>query len=479
VPIVGVIPERVPRVPAMNPLVEFLQQNASVFAILAAVATVLGVAFTIYKTSHDRLVKDLREQIRQKDRRIETLEREGPEGLRLLNRQLGEQLEQASKDAREAEANHAAAEAAWRSEETTLRQQGTRLGETVDSLTGELEAAKEELARRDRADQARANLMKRAMKLEGRVWERKVLQGVPRFRPLHDRHAAVISVLNLKGGVGKTTITAHLGATLSARGYRVLLLDLDLQGSLSSLFINPTILAQRSEKRLLLQHFLTSLAERRKANLLEYCVPIFEGRGAIVPSADSMAYGELNLTMQWLLRLGKRDTRFLLRKALHQRRVTNRYDIVLLDCPPLFNTCCVNALAASDYILIPVLPSRKAAERVPLLLDRLQGLHRVINPELQVMGTLLNRTRGVQLTAWEQDLWRDMLERGQDRWKLPVHAFETFIRQTTEVRDSETEFSPPAPGSELHTLFSRLAAELEERLPRDCRRTAAAPIGPG
>jgi cellulose biosynthesis protein BcsQ len=85
-----------------------------------------------------------------------------------------------------------------------------------------------------------------------------------------------------------------------------------------------------------------------------------------------MAYAELNLTMQWLLRLGKRDTRFLLRKALHQKRVTNRFDIVLLDCPPLFNTCCVNALAASDYLLIPVLPSRKAAERVPLLLERLQ-----------------------------------------------------------------------------------------------------------
>jgi cellulose biosynthesis protein BcsQ len=95
---------------------------------------------------------------------------------------------------------------------------------------------------------------------------------------------------------------------------------------------------------------------------------------AIVPSADSMAYAELNLSMQWLLRQGKRDTRFLLRKALQQKRITRRFDIVLLDCPPLFNTCCVKALGASDYILIPVLPSRKAAERVPLLLERLQGL---------------------------------------------------------------------------------------------------------
>src|SRR5262245_28667212 len=160
--------------------------------------------------------------------------------------------------------------------------------------------------------------------------------------------------------------------------------------------------------------------------------------------------------MKWLLRLGKRDTPFLVRTALQQKRVTRRFDIILLDCPPLFNTGCVNALAASDYILIPVVPSKKAAERVPLLMERLHSLHRVINPELQVMGTLLNRTRNAQLTAWEQDLWKDMLEQSQTYWGLPVHAFETTIRQTTEVRDREVEFSPPAPGSELHSVFSRL-----------------------
>jgi chromosome partitioning protein len=316
------------------------------------------------------------------------------------------------------------------------------------------------------------------MRLEGKVWERRVLQGAPSFLPLAQRHVAVISVLNLKGGVGKTTITAHLGAALSAKGYKVLLLDLDLQGSLSSLFMNEPALVKRSEEGRLLQHFLLNIAERRKAKILECCVPIFDGKSAIVPNADSMAYAELNLTMQWLLRFGKRDTRFLLRKTLQQQRVTRRFDVVLLDCPPLFNTCCVNALAASDYILIPVLPSKKAAERVPLLLERLQSLHQVINPQLKLMGVLLNRTYASSLTAWEQDLWKEMLDNGKTRWGLPVPAFKNFIRQSTEVRDGETEFIPPSPGSELYTLFSRLAAEVEENLPDDCRRTTAAPFGP-
>jgi cellulose biosynthesis protein BcsQ len=151
----------------------------------------------------------------------------------------------------------------------------------------------------------------------------------------------------------------------------------------------------------------------------------------------------------------------------------------LLDCPPLFNTCCVNALAASDYLLIPVLPSRKAAERVPLLLERLQTLHSVINPQLQVLGMLLNRTHGSTLTEWEQDLWREIQELALDRWKLPVHAFETTIRQTTEVRDGEVEFSAPVPGDLLHSVFSQLVTEVERRLPGDCHRTANVPVGPG
>jgi hypothetical protein len=108
---------------------------------------------------------------------------------------------------------------------------------------------------------------------------------------------------------------------------------------------------------------------------------------------------------------------------------------------------------------------------VPLLLERLQSLHEIINPQLQVMGLLLNRTHAATLTAWEQDLWTEMLDHARDRWRLPVYAFETSIRQTTEVRDSETEFSAPLAGSELSTLFSRLLAEVEERLPGDCRRT--------
>src|SRR5262245_53221718 len=326
----------------MNPFIEFIQEYGPLFGILTAVGTVLGVAFTIYKAAHDRQIKALQRGKHELQVENERLKREGNEALRPLVKQLQSQLDEGKSELLKCQENHSTAEAGWRSDLGAIQAECDRHRETYLALTAKLEEAQEELARRDQADRARVNLLKKAMKLEGKVWERKVLQGVPRFRPLAERHAAIISILNLKGGVGKTTVTAHLGAALSAKGYKVLLMDLDLQGSLSSLFMNESALKQLSDEGRLLQHFLMGAAEQRQVHLLEYCVPIRDGKSAIIPNADSMAYAELNLTMQWLLKLGKRDTRFLLRKALQQNRVTKQFDVVLLDCPPLFNTCCVN-----------------------------------------------------------------------------------------------------------------------------------------
>src|SRR5262245_22854976 len=278
----------------MNPLVEFIQQYGTFIGILAAITTVLGVAFAIYKASHDRHVKFLNERIDQLERELAKRDGTDAEGQELRRR-----LDEAEAEKRKLQNQLDTLQQDGAEKERVWQEQLERLQAVIASLTDELEKAKEELARRDRADRSRTRVMKKAMELEGKVWERNILQGTPRFRPLSERHAAVISVLNLKGGVGKTTVTAHLGAALSAKGYNVLLVDLDLQGSLSGLFLHETILVERRKAERLLQHFLTNTAERRKANLLEYCIPIFNGKSAIVPTADSMAYAELNLTMQW------------------------------------------------------------------------------------------------------------------------------------------------------------------------------------
>ncbi|MCI0685045.1 MAG: ParA family protein [Gemmataceae bacterium] len=440
----------------MDELLRYFEQHPSLFiaagAVVSAIAAVVGVWIKWIRLKKDR--NELQDQVND------------------LNHQLGQM--QATRE--HLEKDHAKAQQQTQEVRQELNAAQQQAQEKQGQLTGELETSAERIAQLEANERRAAKLVKHMLELEGRLWQKRPQSGTPRFRALSDRKMAIISVVNLKGGVGKTTVASHLGAALADRGYRPLLIDIDLQGSLSSMFIPADKIYERAKESGLLQHFLSEAAHHRGLNLLKFIAPILDDRAGLIAASDTMAYAELNLTMRWLLRLGKRDTRFLLRRALHQKRISNEYDVVLLDCPPLINTGCVNALAASDYVLVPITPSKKSAERVPQLLKMLHDLGTRINPNIEPLGMVLNRTHGNNLTAMEQDLWKQLQNQCQDVWGSPVYACRTHIRQTTEVRDAEHQFLAPGPGSELYDYFKRLVLELEERLPRECRRAATAPV---
>jgi cellulose biosynthesis protein BcsQ len=316
--------------------------------------------------------------------------------------------------------------------------------------------------------------IEKAMRKDGQTWTEKVLASAPEFKPLDPdgRRMPIISVLSLKGGVGKTTIAANLGAALDASGFRTLLLDLDLQGSLSALFLEREH-EELYKQEMLLGNFLASSFDAESPNLLDYARPILpEGKSALVPTADEMAYAEMNLTIRWMLRDTRRDPRFLLRKELHMKRVTGQFDIVLLDCPPLINICCINALAASDYILIPILPSKQATARVPVLLQRLKEFKEHINPTLKVMGIVCNRTQRSELTADEEHRLTRLRDQCFDVWGEEVRQLDTFVRQSREVRIAEDERRTLSDGDEMREVFAGFAAEINDRLPMFCRPTS-------
>ena len=234
--------------------------------------------------------------------------------------------------------------------------------------------------------------VERALEANGFTWSEKVRYNAPDSRSLDERRMPIISVMNLKGGVGKTTVTANLGAALSRRGWKVLLIDLDLQGSLTSLFVPEQDQAVLDDKRLFIGDFLARSFDAEYPNLLSYAQSVMGTSGsALVGTVDTLVYAETNLTVRWLLREGNRDPRFILRRELHLKRISNAFDIVLLDCPPIINVCCVNALAASDSVLIPVMPSRTTTDRVPVLLSRMLEFRERINGQLKVLGMVANR----------------------------------------------------------------------------------------
>jgi cellulose biosynthesis protein BcsQ len=347
----------------------------------------------------------------------------------------------------------------------------------AEKLESDLGTVRQDLQQHAEDLKAERRRIERALQKDGQTWTERVRADAPEFKPLDPdvRRTPIISVLNLKGGVGKTTITANLGAALDARGYRTLLLDLDLQGSLTGLFLKEMDQEALRARERLLGDFLASSFDAEFPSLLDYTCPILTQDGsALVPTVDEMAYAEMNLTIRWMLRDTRRDPRFLLRRELHLRRVTNAFDAVLMDCPPLINVSCVNALAASDYLLIPILPSKQATARVPVLLDRLKEFRAAINPSLKVIGVVCNRTHRSELSGDEETRLAQLKIKCRDVWGEDVPQFETFIRQNKEVRAAEDERRPLGAGDEMCAVFLELAQELEGRLPTFCRPSARA-----
>jgi len=353
--------------------------------------------------------------------------------------------------------------------------------ETLRAERDEFETERDESREVLRGEQLR---IKNAVQRDGAIWEDRVMvKNAVEFRPLDPevRRTPVISMLNLKGGVGKTTATANLGAALSARGYRVLLIDLDLQGSLTGMFLSDREQKQAFDEERLVGNFLNSafdVADREleDRNLMTYARPIlsFPTKSMVVPTTDSQAYAEMNLSVRWFLRDAKKDPRFLLRRELQYARVTGRFDVVLIDCPPLINVSCVNALAASDYVLIPVMPTAQSTTRVPVLLERIKEFQRHLNSELEVLGVFANRPRGTDLTADEENKLSLLRAKAHDAMGYQVPVFDTFIRASAEFRDIEDERRTLRPDDPMFLPFLALAKEVESHLPMFCRPVPAA-----
>jgi cellulose biosynthesis protein BcsQ len=285
-----------------------------------------------------------------------------------------------------------------------------------------------------------------------------------------ERRVPILSVLNLKGGVGKTTLAANLGAAFARGGARVLLVDLDLQASLTSLYISGEELQQLSRERRLIQHYFEESMAGNQPRLLDCAHVCSEPKIELIGSADTLAYAELNLTVHWLLKPGKNDPRLLLRKALHDIDCNSRFDLVLIDCPPLLNISCVNALAAADFLLIPVMPSKSTTDRVRPMMGWLRSLRQNLNPDLKILGVAANRVyRETAMSNEEANLWSALRDQCHEAWGEPVMMCRTLVPQSTDIRDAENERRPLKAKDKTFASFVKLAAEISERLPESCR----------
>ena len=204
-----------------------------------------------------------------------------------------------------------------------------------------------------------------------------------------------MSLLNLKGGVGKTTIAANLAVAMAQHGWRVLTVDFDHQGSLSQLMLSNAEMGDLLTSRRLVDDVLgdpgDGLAKFRKA--IVRVSPVPQAEIFLVAADEELGNVEAALLQRWLVKSTPDDIRYRLRTILHSEEITERFDFILLDCPPRLTTACINALAASDCVLIPVLPNATSTWSVPRLLKWLKHLRGVACPELSVMGVVGNKAK--------------------------------------------------------------------------------------
>ncbi|TXL63037.1 ParA family protein [Aeromicrobium terrae] len=254
--------------------------------------------------------------------------------------------------------------------------------------------------------------------------------------------ATVIAMCNQKGGVGKTTTTINLGAALVEAGRRVLLVDFDPQGSMT---VGLGISAHDLEQSI--YHVLMD----RELSIKDIISPTKVEGLDLAPANIDLSAAEMRLVTE----VGREQ---VLSRVLHP--ILHDYDVVLIDCQPSLGLLTVNALTASNGVIIPLECEYFALRGVALLKETIEKVRDRTNFGLQIIGLLGTMFDG--RTLHDREVLATLVEGWGDL------VFHTVIRRTIKFSDATvagepiTEFAPTSPGA---SSYRQLAREVLSRCP--------------
>jgi chromosome partitioning protein len=256
-------------------------------------------------------------------------------------------------------------------------------------------------------------------------------------------NARVISVVNQKGGVGKTTTAINLGAALAEVGRRVLLIDFDSQASMTTgLGIKGAALREQYGS---IWYLLNDSEAKLEDFILKSTVPGLD----FIRGHEDLAAAEAAFVSE----IAKEHK---LRKLLAP--VLDKYDVILIDCSPSLGTLTVNALTASNGVIIPMECEYFAVLGLSLVKKTIQKIKENTNPELKILGILA--TMFERKTSHSKEVL-ELIDK-----EFPDEVFDTIISRTVRFSESTVAGVPVtayASSSSGSASYRRLARELIAR----------------
>lgn len=243
--------------------------------------------------------------------------------------------------------------------------------------------------------------------------------------------AEIVAIANQKGGVGKSTTAAAVGAGLRLRGRRVLFVDLDQQGNLS---------AAMGARPGGLSSFNVIAENRAAADAIQRTE-----QGDLIPAGNGLATVDMILS-------GVTGREYRLKEGL--AGIMGDYDFIILDTPPALGMLTVNAMTAAQRVIIPAQADVFSLHGVAQLAKTIQDTRKYCNPSLRIGGILLTRYNGRTILSRNMS---DRLEAAAE--SLGTRLYHSFIRESVAVKEAQAmatnifDYAPKSNGAKDYDAF--------------------------